>query len=114
MISQVLKLTGNLWRFASGTHMIVEASVLENLEVPIMPSWTLAVLIAALPFFIREFGSLFPVWSIDVPAQVLMTEKGDSGSLFWLLKATHTAFGARLLRHWVSLPCALRALHSSD
>ena len=33
--------------------------------------------------------------------QVLVTEKGDEGSLFWLLKATHTAFGARLLRHWV-------------
>jgi DNA mismatch repair ATPase MutS len=30
-----------------------------------------------------------------------VTEKGDQGSLFWLLKATHTAFGARLLRHWV-------------
>ncbi len=29
---QVLRLTGNLWRFASGTHMVVEASVLENLE----------------------------------------------------------------------------------
>jgi hypothetical protein len=40
---QVLKLTGNLWRFASGTHMVVEASVLENLEViPLLcPCWQL-------------------------------------------------------------------------
>ena len=33
MARQVLRLTGNLWRFASGTHMVVEAAVLENLEV---------------------------------------------------------------------------------
>jgi DNA mismatch repair ATPase MutS len=38
---------------------------------------------------------------LTTKGQVLVTEKGDQGSLFWLLKATHTAFGARLLRHWV-------------
>ena len=30
---QVLLLTGNLWKFASGSHMTIDASVLENLEV---------------------------------------------------------------------------------
>jgi DNA mismatch repair protein MSH3 len=38
--------------------------------------------------------------------QVLANQNDQTqeGSLFWLLKQTKTAFGARLLRHWVTHP----------
>lgn len=68
-LHQVLRLTGNMWRFSSRTHMLLDAQVLSNLEVVANEA-----------------------------------EGTEQGSLVWLLKATKTAFGARLLRHWVAHP----------
>ena len=73
-LEQVLSLTSNFWRFTSASHMALDASVLENLEV------------------LRN-----------------QNDGAEHGSLLWLLKSTRTAFGARLLRHWVTHPLVDRA-----
>lgn len=50
-------------------------------------------------------GKLFKVITVVCVRQILKNNADgtDKGSLLWLMDHTHTAFGARLLRHWVNL-----------
>ena len=57
--------------------------------------WCMFVRLKEIAFFVINKLELITT------LQVLTTEKGEEGSLLWLLKATSTAFGARLMRHWV-------------
>uniref|UniRef100_A0A673X819 DNA mismatch repair protein MSH3 n=1 Tax=Salmo trutta TaxID=8032 RepID=A0A673X819_SALTR len=51
------------------------------------------------------FGQLlFTLFHRKVCVRVLQTDGGMKGSLLWVLDHTHTSFGRRLMRKWVSQP----------
>ena len=66
----------------------------------------------------RVLGLTSNFWRFSSPSHMMMdattlmnlevlqnqNDKTEHGSLLWLLKQTKTAFGARLLRHWITHP----------